>query len=215
MGVVHWVQHEGAAPRRRAPEQAHSKRNLLARGTGLAWRRVCRPGPGRAPRLLPRRVHLRPPSPGSLADPNPFFEALLKRPYRGAVVLSPSVYSSDAPPPPPEPAASPGMAAARAAGAGVQRAWPDGPGPVKVMDTTFAYLTKEGYCSGDDCQKFPVAVGQFASAVDTKAGLGALNDFAAHLSASDVPFDGVGTWRFWGFDGGDGGGGEAGVPGAS
>jgi len=76
------------------------------------------------------------------------------------------------------------------------------------MDTTFAYLAKEGYCAGADCQRFPVAVGEFATKLGSTAELDALNAFAAHLSKAGVEFGGVGTWRFWGFEG-------AGRPGGS
>jgi hypothetical protein len=134
-----------------------------------------------APPML-RAPQPRPPLP----DPNPFFKALLGKPYRGAVVLSPAVYNSAAPAPP---AASYQLPS-----------WPVGPSPVKVMDTTFSYLAKEGYCQGDDCQVFPVAVGEFASKLAALTELSVLNEFAAHLAAAAVDYGGVGTWRFWGFD---------------
>ncbi|KAI8463446.1 MAG: hypothetical protein J3K34DRAFT_443952 [Monoraphidium minutum] len=127
------------------------------------------------------------------SDPNPFFQALLGKPYRASVVLSPAVYGSDAPAPPAASYAPP--------------SWPMGPSPVKVMDTTFAFLAREGYCLGADCQRFPVAVGEFASRLKGAPELGALNAFAEHLTNAGVDFGGVGTWRFWGF--------EPALPGAS
>lgn len=123
-----------------------------------------------------------------ITDPNPFFKALLNKPYRTAVVLSPSVYSTEAPTPPASSYSPP--------------AWPIGPSPIKVMDTTFAYLAKDGYCVGNDCQRFPIAVGEFSSKLDSKEQLNALNAFAAHLNSVGVDYHGVGTWRFWGFDSG-------------
>ena len=167
------------------------------------------------------------PSTTTNTDPNPFFEALLAKPYRGAVALSPAVYDSAAPAPPDDPTdpnrRGPPLPT-----------WPAGAGPLKVLDTTFGYLAREGYCAGDgaarDCQRFPVAIGEFASKLPplaAAAGLGggtggagagsrelaALNAFAAHLSGAGVDYGGVGTWRFWGFgaggaeaEGGSGGG---------
>jgi hypothetical protein len=136
--------------------------------------------------------------PRARSDPNPFFQALLKRPFRRAVVISPSVYDTRAPAPnidPSDPGAPPQAPA-----------WPAGPSPIKIMDTTFAYLAKGGYCVGQDCQRFPVAVGEFSSRLAGGPELDALNEFAARLRAADVAYDGVGTWRFWGFE--DGGGGD-------
>lgn len=101
------------------------------------------------------------------------------------MVLSPAVYSTDAQAPPAASYAPP--------------AWPLGPSPIKVMDTTFSFLSKEGYCLGGDCQKFPAAVGEFASGLKGASELSALNEFAAHLAKAGVEFGGVGTWRFWGF----------------
>jgi hypothetical protein len=152
---------------------------------------------------LPRAPHPTAPTPAPLpADPNPFFQALLKRPYRGAVAISPSVYDSLAPAPqidPSDPGAPP-----------AEPAWPAGPSPIKVMDTTFAYLAKSGYCAGQDCQRFPVVVGDYGGRLAGRAELGALNEFAAHLQQASVPYDSVGTWRFWGFDSDSSGGGGAG-----
>lgn len=33
----------------------------------------------------------------------------------------------------------------------------------KMLDSTFGYLTKKGFCAGSDCQRFPVAIGEFGS----------------------------------------------------
>lgn len=167
-----------------------------AGGSGLRWRAghaccMCRHCPRRWASLSTCGPH----SPPPLPDPNPFFTALLAKPYRGAVVIAPSVYSSAAPAPPqsgPDPitGAPP-----------PPPAWPAGAGPLKIMDTTFSYLAKEGYGLGADCQRFPVAVGEFASRLAAGGGeLAALNAFAAHLSSVGVEYGGVGTWRFWSFD---------------
>jgi hypothetical protein len=140
--------------------------------------------------------HNPPPSP---PDPNPFFQALLKKPFRAATVISPSVYTTDAPPPPADPQPVGGGAPAQSL-----PAWPAGPAPIKLMDTTFAYLAKEGYCLDSDCQRFPVAVGEFATRFTKKPELDALDRFAAHLAEAGVEYEGVGTWRYWGFESGEG-----------
>jgi hypothetical protein len=79
------------------------------------------------------------------------------------------------------------------------------------MDTTFGYLARDGYCVDKDCQRFPVAVGEFTSRLASAMRLAELNTFAAQLAEEGVEYGGVGTWRFWGFDEGgpahaDGGG---------
>ncbi|GBF99351.1 glycoside hydrolase [Raphidocelis subcapitata] len=152
------------------------------------------------------------------SDPNPFFKALLKKPYRAAVVVCPHVYDNAAPPPALDAGLPPpgdghghgGQAPPRAA------PWPAGPGPIKVMDTTFGYLARDGYCADKDCQRFPVAVGEFTSRLANAPRLAELNAFAAQLAEEGVEYGGVGTWRFWGFeDGGRAGASAGGSPGAS
>jgi hypothetical protein len=101
-------------------------------------------------------------------------------------MISPAVYSTQAPSPP--------------AASYVPPSWPVGPSPVKLLDTTFAYLAKEGFCLNDDCQRFPIAIGEFASKLHGHTELAALNDFAAQLASAGVEYNGVGTWRFWGFN---------------
>ncbi len=67
---------------------------------------------------------------------------LMKKPYRKSVVISPHVYP-------------PSVTNAQNNVKGVEL--------FKVLDTTFGYLTKKGYCIGSDCQRFPVAIGEFGS----------------------------------------------------
>lgn len=157
----------------------------------------CRTGVGSAPAAqgATRLQHNTPTHarPRARADPNPFFKALLSKPFRGAVVLSPGIYDSAAPPPPPHDADESGGEAPPAA-------WPAGAGPIKIMDTTFGYLSREGYCAGADCQRFAVAASEFSSKLSGGPHLAALNAFAAHLNSVGVDYGGVGTWRFWGFD---------------
>lgn len=61
-----------------------------------------------------------------LSDPNPFFERLLQKPYRRSVVISPHVYG-------------PSVTSA-------QEGY-SGPDFIKMLDTSFGYLTKKGYCA--------------------------------------------------------------------
>jgi hypothetical protein len=89
------------------------------------------------------------------------------------------------------------------------------------MDTTFTYLARDGYCTGGtgtgsgttgssstgsgdapDCQRFPISVGDFGSALAAAPGeLAALNAFAARLAREGLEYGGVGTWKYWAFDG--------------
>jgi aryl-phospho-beta-D-glucosidase BglC (GH1 family) len=60
-----------------------------------------------------------------LSDPNPFFEALMRKPYRASVVISPHVYG-------------PSVTSATDTYSG--------PSFIKMLDTSFGYLSKKGYC---------------------------------------------------------------------
>lgn len=57
-----------------------------------------------------------------------------------------------------------------------------GAGFFKMLDTTFGYLTKKGYCAGTDCQRFPVAIGEFGSRFLDPKDIEHLNDFASFLN---------------------------------
>jgi len=207
-----------------------------------------------------------------LSDPNPFFEGLLKRPYRASVVVSPHVYG-------------PSVSTATDTYSGAAF--------IKMLDTSFGYLSKKGYCtaavsrrtgralldaedeaalaaaeaeeedaadfavaaaapatpttlgadSGNgtdrdsnntsntngnnstqqvpqqgepapaapvaatvvrDCQRFPVAVGEFGSRFESREDLEHLNDFAAYLNNEGVgrtsEHNAVGSWMYWAYN---------------
>eukprot|EP00879_Flechtneria_rotunda_P026086 GHRR01027770.1.p1 GENE.GHRR01027770.1~~GHRR01027770.1.p1 ORF type:complete len:189 (-),score=43.53 GHRR01027770.1:148-714(-) len=115
------------------------------------------------------------------ADPNPFFKALLKKPYRKRVVISPHVYG-------------PSVSHADDKYAAT--------GSFKMLDTTFGYLTKQGYCvAPTDCQRFPVAIGEFGSRFSDPKDLEHLNDFADYLDNEGFGITGdhkeIGNWFYW------------------
>jgi hypothetical protein len=122
------------------------------------------------------------------ADPNPFFRALLKRQYRGRVVLVPLIVSFPSPS---------GQCTSSGAGA-TARGHPE---HVKLVDTSVTYLARHGFClSPDNCQRFPVAFKDFkmgqASAHD-------LQDFVTYLEQEGVRTESLqagGSWFLWNFN---------------
>lgn len=184
----------------------------------------------------------------ALSDPNPFFERLMAKPYRRSVVISPHVY-----------------------GPTVTLATDTYSGPdfVKMLDASFGYLSKKGFClpaveratgrrlldaedeaavvasaeaataalraaaattgaeSNDtanatadanaatadgprqplidrDCQRFPVAIGEFGSRFVDPRDLEHLNDFAAYLNneggGRTDAHNAIGSWAYWSFN---------------
>ncbi len=101
-------------------------------------------------------------------------------PYRRHVVISPHVYG-------PSVTNSPGSWA--------------GPALFKVLDVTFGYLTRTGYCLDGDCQRFPVAIGEFGSRFLDPRDLQHLNDFALYLNAQGAGdtkgHNAIGNWMYW------------------
>jgi len=95
----------------------------------------------------------------ALSDPNPFFERLLAKPYRRSVVISPHVY-----------------------GPSVTTAQDTYSGPefVKMLDTSFGYLSKTGYCA----PAVEVATGRrLLDAEDEAAVAAAAAEAAAEVAA--------------------------------
>ena len=83
-----------------------------------------------------------------LTDPNPFFRALMARPYLSQVVAGPHVYS-------------PSVSSAQDS--------TQGPALYKRLSQSFGYLNKQGYCMGGsntvgkpsgNCHVFPVVIGE-------------------------------------------------------
>lgn len=193
-----------------------------------------------------------------LSDPNPFFEALMRKPYRRSVVIAPHVY---------------GPSVSGAVAAGASKDAYSGPRYVKALDTSFGYLSKQGFClpaveratgrvlldaedeaavvglgggggaggggagataataaaAGDrngssdaaapsssspsdadhplierDCQRFPVAIGEFGSRFESPEDLEHLNSFAAYLNNEGVgrteEHNAVGSWAYWAYN---------------
>ena len=74
-----------------------------------------------------------------------------------------------------------------------------------MLDNTFGYLTKSGFCAAkDDCQRFPVAIGEFGSRMTGAADMAHLNDFASYLNNEGGGATGkhnrIGNWVYWSFN---------------
>lgn len=116
-----------------------------------------------------------------LSDPNPFFKALLTKPYINQVVISPHVY------PPSVTGASTNYA---------------GPGLWNRLSNSFGYLTQQGYCDGNgNCKVFPVAIGEFGSRFGSSTDIQSMQDIAAYLNNSGAAADGrhqaIPNWFYW------------------
>ena len=100
-----------------------------------------------------------------LSDPNPFFKAVLGRPYVGRVVAGPHIYGP-----------SVARTTAEMTGAGLYRR----------LSQSFGYLNKEGYCPGDGsgpCVRFPVFLGETGTGFLAWDDLQTQMDFAAYAMA--------------------------------
>ncbi|KIZ06214.1 hypothetical protein MNEG_1745 [Monoraphidium neglectum] len=109
-----------------------------------------------------------------ITDANPFFKALMKRPYLDRVVISPHVYGPSV--------------SNRRDGMAV------GPTLWEALDTSFGYLNQarnfgggggaapwKGYCADGTCHTFPVAIGEFGSRFVDKDDMEHLRDFTMWL----------------------------------
>ncbi|WP_068470682.1 cellulase family glycosylhydrolase [Candidatus Protochlamydia phocaeensis] len=115
-----------------------------------------------------------------LSDPNPFFQALLQKPYLNQVVISPHVY------PPSVTNASTNYF---------------GPGLWNRLTESFGYLTQQGYCFGGTCKIFPVALGEFGSRFSDSRDLQTMPDLAAYFNNTGAAADGkhhkISSWFYW------------------
>lgn len=111
-----------------------------------------------------------------LSDPNPFFQALLHKPYADQVVISPHIY------PPSVTYASQDF---------------KGSDLWNRLSSSFGYLTKQGYRG----KLFPVAVGEFGSHFTEKKDLQSMNDTAQYFqlagSAVDGKHEAIPHWFYW------------------
>lgn len=105
------------------------------------------------------------------SDPTPLIKALLDKPYRDQVILSPRVFSprqSNSSSSSSTAAGStsmggnaPAAAAAAATEVPLDGVPPTGPGPTKVLDNAPHHLSSLGFCVAEgSCHRFPVAVMQ-------------------------------------------------------
>ncbi len=111
-----------------------------------------------------------------LSDPNPFFQALLHKPYVNQIVISPHVY------PPSVTYASQDF---------------KGDGLWNRLSSSFGYLTQQGYQG----KVFPVAIGEFGSRFKEEKDLQSMNDIAKYFTLSSAASDGKHTaishWFYW------------------
>lgn len=119
-----------------------------------------------------------------LSDPNPFFAALMNRPYLGRVVISPHVYGPSV--------------------SGLSVGWA-GDALFTALTHSFGYLTQAGYCnSTTHCHRFPTIVGEFGSKFQDPRDLQHLDDFARWAWARDSGKDGkhqpLAGWFYWCFN---------------
>jgi aryl-phospho-beta-D-glucosidase BglC (GH1 family) len=114
-----------------------------------------------------------------LSDPNPFFKALMSKPYRKQVVLSPHIYPTSVTTNPND-----------AVGAGLY----------KRLSDSFGYLMTKGYCHNGTCQRFPVAVGEVGSKFG-EVDKPFLRDFVKYMNNTGDARDGkhnkIGNWFYW------------------
>jgi aryl-phospho-beta-D-glucosidase BglC (GH1 family)/uncharacterized surface protein with fasciclin (FAS1) repeats len=115
-----------------------------------------------------------------LGDPRPFFNTILEKPYRDRVVLSPHVY-------PPS--------------VTFNRNNATGDGLFYRLTTSFGSKTKDGYCNGNDCKQFPIAIGEFGSKFQEEEDIIMMNDFAEYLNNEGKANDGqhvaIPNWFYW------------------
>lgn len=102
-----------------------------------------------------------------LSDANPFFAALLRRPYASRTVLAPHMYP-------------PAATAARLNGT----ATGSGPELFSKLDASWGQLAREGYCAGSVCRRFPVVIGGPPGAVGGGRVLGLGNWWAGAAAAA-------------------------------
>jgi aryl-phospho-beta-D-glucosidase BglC (GH1 family) len=111
-----------------------------------------------------------------LSDPNPFFKALLNKPYVDQVVISPHVY------PPSVTNASQDYQGADL--------W-------KRLSASFGYLTQQGYKG----KVFPVAIGEFGSRFTEEKDLQSMHDMAEYFQSNAPAADGkhkaIPHWFYW------------------
>jgi hypothetical protein len=118
----------------------------------------------------------------SLSDPRPFFDALLSKPYRNRVILSPHVY-------PPSVTFN-------------NNADQAGSGLFRRLSLSFGTKSKSGYCSAkNDCVRFPIAVGEFGSKFEESKDLVSMKDIARYFNnqggGNDGKHDKITNWFYW------------------
>ncbi|RYF08132.1 MAG: hypothetical protein EOO40_08025, partial [Deltaproteobacteria bacterium] len=115
-----------------------------------------------------------------LSDASPFFKAVLSKGYAAQVVMAPHVYG---------PAVSTNTRDAT------------GEGLFNRLSTSFGYLTKQGFCSGNTCHRFPVAVGEFGSKFTEANDVAAMKDISTYLrntgDAADGRHTAIDAWFYW------------------
>jgi hypothetical protein len=112
-----------------------------------------------------------------LADPNPFFKALLKRPYRAAVAITPHLY----------PPSVTGLAPMNAS---VQTA---------KLERSIGHIQRPGYCAGADCQQFASIIGEIGSHFTDPRDVVYYDQLAAWLAAREGAV-GPAHWCYWSFN---------------
>jgi len=111
----------------------------------------------------------------SLSDPNPFFRALLGKPYLDRVIVSPHVYG-------------PTISAAKKYDEAY--VW-------NRMTVSFGYLGTKGYCNKGKCHKFPILIGEFGSFFTDPRDLTFYRAFASWMRYT---FHSNINWMFWAYN---------------
>eukprot|EP00775_Hariotina_reticulata_P003248 gene3248-3524_t len=115
-----------------------------------------------------------------LSDANPFFQALMSKPYLDRVVISPHLYG---------PSVS------------HRKDFYKGPEWMESLDKSFGYLNKDGFCYKGRCKVFPVAIGEFGSKFENPEDLAHLADLADYLNAKGAGDTGghnpINNWYYW------------------
>lgn len=116
-----------------------------------------------------------------LSDPNPFFKALMKKPYLHQVVISPHVY------PPSVTGATQNYCN--------MAIW-------NRLSKSFGYLTKQGYAVDSNPGKvFPVVIGEFGSRFIQEKDIQSMNDIVRYFNLEndgiDQKHEQIASWFYW------------------
>jgi aryl-phospho-beta-D-glucosidase BglC (GH1 family) len=118
-----------------------------------------------------------------ISDANPFFRALMTKPYLSRVVIAPHVYGPSVT---------------------MLTTGYSGPALWSMLSSSFGYLTTKGYCNATKCHVFPAVVGEFGSKFLDPRDIQHLQDFAAWCRAegagNDKQHAAIAGYFYWAYN---------------